>query len=364
MSESLRGHEFCSRQKSDDQEFGRCVMKAMVLDRVGSLTENPAPLRMTELPDPVPMPGELLLRVLVCGVCHTELDEIEGRLTPPTFPVVLGHEIVARIAEIGDDVDPLRYPLGQRVGVGWIHSSDGSEFENLSNRFRATGFDVNGGYAELMTVPQEYAIPIPDRLDDLEAAPLMCAGAIGYRALRLSRIRDGGVLGLMGFGGSAHLVLPMAKHLYPSVQVYVLDRNERVREFALERGADWAGGIDDEPPSPVDSIIDTTPAWKPVVASLKKLAPGGRLVINAIRKEDRDKEALMDLSYHDDLWMEREIKSVANLTHRDLSEFLPLAGDIPLRAKVTAFPLRDANEALRDLRGGGMRGANVLQVGR
>lgn len=190
----------------------------------------------------------------------------------------------------------------------------------------------------------------------------MCAGAIGYRALTLTGICDGDRLGLMGFGASAHLVLPTAKQLYPRSPVYVFAREAETRPFALDQGADWAGDIADAPPQPLTAIIDTTPAWKPVAESMKTLKPVGRLVINAIRKENRDKEALLGLSYHDDLWMEREIKSVANLTHADIAEFLPIAARIGLHPKVTTFPLERANEALRSLRAGGIHGAIVLTV--
>ncbi len=190
----------------------------------------------------------------------------------------------------------------------------------------------------------------------------MCAGAIGYRALRLAGIADGQALGLMGFGSSAHLVIQTARHLYPSSPIYVFDRSESVRAFARTLGAQWAGEIDAPPPQPLQAIIDTTPVWRPVVESMKKLRPGGRLVINAIRKADTDKEALLELSYHDHLWMEREIKSVANLTHFDIAEFLPLAGQIPLKPTVTPFPLEAANEALQVLYSGSVRGSNVLII--
>ena len=213
-----------------------------------------------------------------------------------------------------------------------------------------------------MTVPEDYAVAIPEGLSDREAAPLMCAGAIGYRALKLAAIDDGQILGLMGFGSSAHLVIQTARHLYPNSPVYVFDRSESVREFARALGAQWTGGIDAAPPQPPQAIIDTTPVWRPVVESMKKLAAGGRLVINAIRKADTDKEARLDLSYHDHLWMEREIKSVANLTHFDIAEFLPIAAQIPLKPTVTSFPLEAANEGLRALNCGGMRGSNVLII--
>lgn len=192
--------------------------------------------------------------------------------------------------------------------------------------------------------------------------PLLCAGAIGFRSLRLAEISDGDALGLMGFGGSAHLVLQTAKQLYPKSPVYVFAREPIVRQFAIDLGADWAGAIDQVPPQPLRSIIDTTPAWHPVVASLAKLAPGGRLVINAIRKELTDQRCLLDLNYHQHLWMEREIKSVANLTVGDIADFLPLAAQIPIQPTVTIYPLHQANQALQGLRSGSIRGTNVLRV--
>ena len=335
-------------------------MRAMVLDKVAPLSEVRNPLRLVDLPKPCADSRELLIRVSVCGVCHTELDEIEGRLRPPRLPIVLGHQVIGHVDELGDGSS--RFSVGDRVGVGWIHHSSGDQDENLSAEFQATGCDVDGGYAEYMTVPEGYAVAIPEGLSDREAAPLMCPGAIGYRALKLAAISDGQILGLMGFGSSAHLVIQTARHLYPSSPIYVFDRSESVRAFAMDLGAQWAGNIDTSPPHPLQAIIDTTPVWRPVVESMKKLAPGGRLVINAIRKSDTDKEALLELSYHDHLWMEREIKSVANLTHFDIAEFLPLAGQIPLKPTVTPFPLEAANDALQALHSGSVRGSNVLIV--
>jgi propanol-preferring alcohol dehydrogenase len=271
---------------------------------------------------------------------------------------VPGHEIVGRVERLGAGVT--RHRNGDRVGVGWIHSSTGREDENLAAEFVATGRDVDGGYAECMTVPERYAFAIPGVFADAEAAPLLCAGAIGHRALRLTGLTDGGALGLMGFGASAHLVLQLARHVHPRSKIAVFAREPQARAFALSLGADWAGASDARPPFPLTAIIDTTPAWKPVVDALARLAPGGRLVINAIRKEDADKPALLGLSYHDHLWMEREVKTVANLTGRDIEEFLAIAAAIPIRPVVTTYPLADANRALRELRAGGGTGAKVL----
>lgn len=335
-------------------------MRAMVLTAVAGLDRNPEPLKLVERPTPVPGKGELLIEVSVCGVCHTELDEIEGRTPPPVLPVIPGHEIVGRVAGAGPGCE--RYQVGQRVGVGWIHSSTGKRDENLSDEFRATGRDVDGGYAEFVIVPEDYAYPIPDIFSDEEAAPLLCAGGVGYRSLRLAGIEDGQILGLTGFGGSGHLVLQLTKYLYPNSRVFVFARSEYERGFALELGADWAGDTGDAPPSAPHAIIDTTPAWKPVLAALEALRPGGRLVINAIRKEPGDRDLMASIRYEDHLWMEKEIKSVANVTSRDLEEFLPIAAAVPLRVEVRAYPLEKANEALLDLRAGHVRGAKVLRI--
>jgi propanol-preferring alcohol dehydrogenase len=330
----------------------------MVITRIVSLDEEERPLQPVELPDPEPGPGEVRLRVTACGVCHTELDEIEGRTAPPRLPVVPGHEVVGRVDALGRGVT--RFRVGDRVGVGWIHASSGAPDENLSPRFEATGRDANGGYAEYMTVREDYACPIPAALSDAEAAPLLCAGAVGYRALRLTGLQDGERLGLTGFGGSAHLVLQLARHLYPRSEVYVFARDAEARAFALDLGARWAGDTADRAPEGLHAIIDTTPAWKPVVEALANLLPGGRLVINAIRKEERDKDSLLRLSYHEHLWMEKVIRSVANVTHRDIADLLPIAARVPIRPRVETYRLGQANEALVTLKRGPVRGAKVL----
>lgn len=333
-------------------------MKAMILQRSVSLESEDAPLELVDLPVPEPAANEVLIRVLACGVCHTEIDEIEGRTAPPRYPVVPGHEIVGIIEAVGKKVAAGR--MGERVGVGWIHHSDGGAEENLSAAFCATGRDANGGYAEYMTVPADYAFPIPEIFSDAEAAPLLCAGAVGYRALRLAGLENGERLGLMGFGGSAHLVLQLARHLYPDSPVSVHARDAEARRFAIDLGADWAGDTWEMPPEKSAAVIDTTPAWEPVLRALESLLPGGRLVINAIRKEDRDKAALQDINYQRHLWLEREIKTVANVTGRDIAGFLPLAAAIPIRPEVTTYPLEEANQALVALKRHPVRGAKVL----
>ena len=341
-------------------------MKAMALFRTSPMRENTAPLEEALLPDPVAGTGQILLRVSVCGVCHTEIDEIEGRTPPPHFPVVPGHQVVGRVIGTGEGVDEFR--PGDRAGVAWIYSACGtcafcrSGRENLCPSFRATGRDVHGGYAELMVVPAAFAHRIPSSFDDARAAPLLCAGAIGYRSLRLAGIRENGLLGLMGFGASAHLVLLLVRFQYPGATVFVFARSEAERAFARDLGAAWTGGIDDTPPAPPEAMIDTTPVWTTVLASLRHIGPGGRLVINAIRKETGDRHALAHLDYPSQLWLEKEVKSVANVTRSDVREFLDLAARMDLRPEVEEYPLRDANAALRDLRRKSVRGAKVLRV--
>jgi propanol-preferring alcohol dehydrogenase len=332
----------------------------MSLQQTGSLDDNPKPLQLVELPRPVPADEEILIRVAACGVCHTELDEIEGRTPPPQLPVIPGHEVIGYVEEAGAAAS--KFTAGDRVGVGWIFRSSGLSDENLSPEFRATGRDANGGYAEYMTVDERYAYPIPAVFSDTQAAPLLCAGGVGYRALRLTGLQDGETLGLTGFGGSGHLVLQIARHLYPSSEVHVFARSEKEQEFALELGAAWAGDIEEEPPLLMRAIIDTTPAWRPVMASLVNLKPGGRLVINAIRKETADRHLLAELNYEKHLWLEKELKTVANVTASDIVEFLEVAAEIPVRPEVQTFALEDANAALRDLRAGHLRGANVLTM--
>ena len=341
-------------------------MKAMLLNEVVDLSENRTPLEEADIPKPEPKEGEVLLKISVCGVCHTEIDEIEGRTKPDSFPVVPGHQVVGRVEKCGPDAN--RHQEGDRVGVAWIYSACGeceyctSGRENLCPDFIATGRDVNGGYAEFMTVPDEFAIFVPDELEDEEAAPLLCAGAIGYRSLSLTNLENGQNLGLTGFGASGHLVIRLARYLYPDTDVYVFARNGNERDFARKLGAVWAGDTGEKSPEKLHAVIDTTPAWKPDVEALKNLKPGGRLVINAIRKEAGDKEYLLNLNYHDDLWMEREIKSVANVTRKDVEKMLETAAEAGIKPDVTVIPLEKANEAILDIKSGDIKGATVLKM--
>jgi len=342
-------------------------MKAMVISQTCQLTENTSPLDLVDCPKPIPHDQEVLIKVSVCGICHTELDEIEGRTPPVSFPMVPGHQAVGKVVDTGSEVAFLK--IGDRVGVAWIYSACGtcnycqSGQENLCQQFQATGRDAAGGYAEYMKVSEPFAYKIPSSLSDSEAAPLLCAGAIGYRSLSLTGLKDGQNLGLTGFGASAHLVIKMAKHKFPQTNVYVFARSKKEQKFAMELGAIWSGDTTSQPPEGLDAIIDTTPVWKPVVEAMRCLNPGGRLVINAIRKESIDQEVLTQIDYPRHLWMEKEIKSVANVTRKDVIEFLQLAADIPIKPHVQEYSLEEANQALLDLKFSHVRGAKVLKIG-
>ncbi len=336
-------------------------MKAMVLKKIARIEERP--LELGDWPVPQPGPKQILVRVSACGVCHTEIDEIEGR-RQPRLPVILGHEIVGGVEKLGSETT--RFKSGDRVGIAWIYSSCGkcihcqSGEENLCDQFQGTGCDADGGYAEHTVVSEDFAYPIPDRFTDLQAAPLLCAGAIGYRALKLTGIQDGQALGLYGFGASAHLVIQMVKYKYPNSKVFVFTREkgDGPGELAREMGADWVGITGEVAPAKLDGAIDTTPVGMPVREALRNLEKGGRLVINAIRKET----PIPELDYTEHLWQEKEIKSVANITRKDVQEFLPLAAEIPIMSEINEFRLEEANEALISLKQGKYRGAGVLRI--
>ncbi len=338
----------------------------MILQSVSDIGQNSEPLVMTEMPDPVPAANEILIRVTACGVCHTELDEIEGRTPPSRFPVIPGHQVIGRVTAAGRNVKRLK--PGDRVGVAWIFSACGrcsyclDGLENLCPEFKATGRDANGGYAEYMTVPEAFAYRIPDIFTDSQAAPLLCAGAVGYRSIKLAGILNGQNIGLTGFGASGHIVLQIIKHQYPDNKIFVFARSKTERAFARELGALWSGDITDAVSLLLDSIIDTTPVWKTIVEALKNLKPGGRLVINAIRKEETDKDYLLNIDYPKHLWMEKEIKSVANVTRNDVREFLNAASGIPLLPEVQEYRLDEANIALTELKQRKIKGAKVLVI--
>jgi propanol-preferring alcohol dehydrogenase len=340
-------------------------MKAMILKKIAPIEEEP--LQLEELPTPQPGPRQIRVKISACGICHTELDEIEGRLQP-SLPIILGHEIVGTVESLGPETTT--HKVGDRVGIAWINSTCGKcHFcrrgnENLCPDFQGTGCNANGGYSEYTVVSEDFAYLIPDRFSDSEAAPLLCAGAIGYRALRLTNMQDGQILGLFGFGASAHIVIQIAKHKYPNSRVFVFTRPQQKehQDLAKKLGADWVGATGDTPPEKLNCAIDFTPAWNPVVEALKVLEKGGRLVINAIRKEEGDKETLLKLDYPAHLWLEKEIKSVANITRADAEEFLPLAAEIPIVPQVQQFKLEEANKALILLRQGKIQGAGVLKI--
>ena len=348
-------------------------MKAMTLNSLGEVKPPQPPLSLVQHREPALSPGEVLLRVTRCGVCHTELDEIEERTPPPKLPVILGHQVVGVVIESGGSPRENQggaggLHMGQRVGVAWIASACGhcqyclSGQENLCPEFKATGRDIDGGYAEYMKVRADFVHPIPDPISDSEAAPLLCAGAVGYRALKLTHLQDGQSLGLTGFGGSNHLVLKIAQHKYPNSNIFVFSRNPAEREFALSLGAAWAGAIDQSPPEGMDAVIDTTPVWGPIAEAMKQLKPGGRLVINAIRKEAADIQVLLKLDYPSQLWMEKEIKSVANVTRVDVREFLQMAAEANIKPEFQEYELEEANQALFEMKQGKIRGAKVLRI--
>ena len=340
-------------------------MRAMVLQELSPIEKEP--LAMVDWPVPEPQSKEILVRVLACGVCHTELDEIEGRVRPK-LPIIPGHEIVGQVEKSGLQVT--KFKKGDRVGIAWIHSSCGEcSFclqgrENLCSHFHGTGCSAHGGYAEFTVVSEDFAYPIPERFSDAQAAPLLCAGAIGYRALRLTGLQDGQVLGLYGFGASAHIVIQVVKYAYPRSRVFVFTRPQQKEHQTLARklGADWVGATGDVPPEKLNVAIDFTPVWRPIVEALGVLEKGGRVVINAIRKEEKDKDALLELDYAKHLWQEKEIKSVANITRKDAEDFLPLAAQIPILPEVQEFSLEEANRALLLLQQGKIQGAAVLRV--
>ncbi len=341
-------------------------MKSMLLKETSDLKINKSPLSLVESKIPEINENEVLIKIQACAVCHTELDEIEGRIKPIKLPVIPGHQIVGTAVEIGKGVKKLK--IGDRIGIGWINSACGkceyckSGLENLCSGFAATGKDVDGGYAEYTKINENYAALIPDSFTDEEASPLLCAGAVGYRALKLANIKDGLNLGLLGFGASNHLVLKIAKAVYPSSKFFVFARSENERKFAIELGAYWSGDTSEISPEKLNAVIDTTPVWKPVVEASKNLKPCGRLVINNIRKEDSDKEYLVNIDYSRDLWMEKEIKSVANVTFADIEDVLDIAAKHDIKPEFQVFDLEDANIALNEIKNKNIFGAKVLRV--
>jgi len=335
-------------------------MRAIILDKQSPIEEKP--LKAADLPIPTPDDNQILVKVSVCGACHTDLDEAEGRLKPTKSPIVPGHQVVGKVAEKGKDVT--KFKIGDRVGITWLYSACGKcDFcetgnENLCNQAKWTGKDANGGYAEFTVIGEDFAYHIPKEFSDSQAAPLLCAGVIGYRTLRLADVIDGQKIGLFGFGASAHIVIQIIKYKFPHSPVYAFTKTAGHAELAKSLGAVWTGRSGDRPPEKLNKIMDFTPVGECVRDALSVLERGGRLIINAIRKET----PVPPLEYEKYLWLEKEIKSVANVTRRDAEEFLPLAAQIPITPTIEEFPLSQANEVLRSIKHSRLRAAAVLKV--
>jgi propanol-preferring alcohol dehydrogenase len=331
-------------------------MRAMVLRQQGPAEQHP--LRLEEIPQPSPAPGEVRVRVNVCGVCHTDLHIVEGEIHPPKFPLIPGHQVVGFIDALGSNVTT--HHEGDRVGVPWLYSTDGTcayclrGQENLCEAARFTGFHVNGGYAEYVIVPARSAYPIPRSFTDLNAAPLLCAGVIGYRSYRLTGIRRGETVALFGFGGSAHIVLQLAR--YEGCTVYVITRSEKHQRLARELGAAWVGSAQDPPPSLADAAIVFAPAGSLVLTALRAIRKGGTVALAGITMSDIP-QMPYELLYH-----ERVLRSVANSTHQDVRDFLSLASEVPIHTTVDEYPLGQANEAILAMKHSKMEGAAVSRV--
>jgi propanol-preferring alcohol dehydrogenase len=335
-------------------------MKAMILNTQSPIEDKP--LKSADLPVPTPNNDQILVEVSVCGACHTDLDEAEGRLNPTQSPIVPGHQVVGTVADKGKAVT--KHKIGDRVGITWLYSSCGEcDFcrtgsENLCGQAKWTGKDADGGYAEYMVISEDFAYPIPGQFSDSQAAPLLCAGVIGYRTIRLADITDGQKIGLFGFGASAHIVIQIIKYKFPNSPVFVFTKTEKHAELAKKLGAVWTGRSGDKPPEKLNKIMDFTPVGECVRDALGVLERGGRLIINAIRKET----PVPPLDYAEYLWLEKEIKSVANVTRRDAEEFLPLAAQIPIAPTIEEFPLEQANEVLCSIKNSRLRAAAVLKI--
>ena len=332
-------------------------MKACLLYSPAKIETNP--LQFTDAPDPAIEGDQVLVRVAACGVCRTDLHVVEGELPPRKSPVIPGHQVVGRIEKVGPEAS--RFRVGDRVGVAWLHRTCGvCEFcragkENLCDNPTFTGYTVDGGYAEYILAPEKFAYAIHENLTDEQAAPLLCAGIIGFRSLRLSGIEPGGKLGLYGFGAAAHLAIQVARHW--KVSVYAMTRDARHQKLALEMGAVWAGGTVDEPPAKLDAAVVFAPAGEIVPAALKALKKGGTVALGGIYMSP-----IPSFEYNL-LYKERVLRSVANNTRQDGEDFLRLAAEIPIHTEIEVFPLRDANRALNSLKNDAIRGAAVLKVG-
>jgi propanol-preferring alcohol dehydrogenase len=332
-------------------------MKAMVLERPGE------PLALRELPDPVAGPGQIGMDVLACSVCRTDLHILDGELDRPKLPLVPGHQVVGTVTALGLGVE--RFQIGQRVGVPWLGWTCGacrycqSGRENLCDDALFTGYQIDGGYAEKTVADARFCFPIPPGYPDLQAAPLLCAGLIGFRTLRLATGVDGDSverLGLYGFGAAAHILIQVARQEGRKVYAFTRPGDTAAQRFALELGAEWSGGADEPPPEPLDAALVFAPAGDLVPTALRAVVKGGTVVCGGIHMSD-----IPSFPY-EILWGERTLRSVANLTRKDALEFLALAPQVPIETRVDPFPLARANEALAALRGGRVRGAAVLVV--
>lgn len=330
----------------------------MVLNEFRPVEEKP--LQLMEAEKPVPGPGEILIRVNFCGVCHTDLHMVEGELPASSLPRIPGHQVVGQVEQLGEETS--LFQKGDRVGVAWLHKSCGrchfcrTGRENLCLEARFTGYQVDGGYAEYLVVPEAFAYELPENFPDEQAAPLLCAGIIGYRALRLSRVKSGDKLGLFGFGASAHITIQVARHW--NCRVYVFSRSEKHRQQAIRLGAVWTGRPDEIPPEKLDSAIVFAPVGEVVRSALRVVDRGGTVAVAGIYLSP-----IPELDYEKDLYFEKCLKSVANATRQDGVEFLKIAAEIPVKTEIKVFPLEEANEALAEVKHSRINGAAVLKIG-
>jgi propanol-preferring alcohol dehydrogenase len=332
-------------------------MKAMLLNEFALIDQNP--LKLSDIPKPKPGDEDILVRINICGVCHTDLHTIEGELPDVELPIIPGHQIVGIIEKIGSKASCFKE--GDRVGVAWLYSTEDDCVyaqqgrENLCDNARFTGYHVNGGYSEYITIPEKFAYPIPSIFSDQDAAPLLCAGIIGYRALRLSEIKPGQRLGLIGFGASAHVAIQVAIHW--GCEVYVFSRSEEHRELARKLGAAWAGTLNEDPPHKLDSIVNFTPAGPTVLEGMRLLDKGGTQALAGIYMSP-----IPEMDYVRFLYNERTLRSVANATRQDGNELLKIAAEIPIKTTTQIFPLEEANQVLQLLKDSKIDGAAVLQI--
>lgn len=332
-------------------------MKAMILKKFAPIDNEP--LKLANIPIPEPGPDDILIRINICGVCHTDLHTVEGELPEAKLPIIPGHQVVGRVEKRGENAN--RFKKGDRVGVAWLYSSCGScgycrgGNENLCENARFTGYSANGGYAEYMVIPEKFAYSIPEIFSDEQASPLLCAGIIGYRALRLSEVKPGQRLGLLGFGASAHVAIQVAVHW--GCEVYVFSRSEEHRALARKLGAIWTGTSRDDPPVKMNSIVNFTPAGSTVIDGMRMLDKGGTQALAGIYMT-----SIPEMDYMKYLYHERTLRSVANATRQDGEELLKAAAEIPIRTTTQVFPLEDANKALQLLKASKIEGAAVLDI--